>query len=161
MADWKAHVITVSDGVHHGTRRDDSGEALAEMLTEAGASAVGRTVVPDEMDRISVAIRRAAERSDVVVTTGGTGFGPRDVTPEATEAVLERRASGLVHLMLARGVEETELAALSRPVAGIVGSCVVVNLPGSPRGATENLTALLGVLPHARQLLRGDTEHEA
>lgn len=152
-------MITVSDGVHHGTRTDDSGDSLERMLSESGAVSVGRTVVPDEADRIVTALRAAAEGAELVVTTGGTGFGPRDVTPEATARVLEREAPGLVHLMLASGVESTPMAALSRPVAGTLGRSLVVNLPGSPSGATENLSALLPVIPHALQLLAGDTEH--
>lgn len=158
MVDWKAYVITVSDGVYHGSRRDDSGDALAGMLAEEGA-AVERTVVPDEREDISTAVRSAAAVAQLVLTTGGTGFGPRDVTPEATAEVLERSAPGLVHLMLARGIEITPLAALTRAAAGSVGSALVVNLPGSPKGATENLSALLPVLPHALTLLSGDTEH--
>lgn len=159
MPEWKAHVITVSDGVHHGTRVDDSGDAVSSMLTKAGASGVGRTVVPDEAPGIADAICAAASHADLVVTTGGTGFGPRDVTPEATTSVLERTAPGLVHLMLARGIASTPRAALSRAAAGTVGRSLVINLPGSPRGAEESLAALLPILPHALQLVGGDTEH--
>lgn len=159
MPEWTAHVITVSDGVHHGARQDDSGFALDEMLRQAGAVEVGRAVVPDEREQIKSAILAAAEQADLVLTTGGTGFGPRDVTPEATAEVLERHSAGLVHLMLSRGLSATPLAALSRPQAGTVGSALVVNLPGSPKGATENLAALLEVLPHALELLAGRTEH--
>jgi molybdopterin adenylyltransferase len=159
MTAWTAHVITVSDGVFHGTRQDDSGEALAQALTGAGAGEVSRSVVPDEVERIREALLEAAGGVELIVTTGGTGFGPRDVTPEATALVLERTAPGLVHLMLSRGLESTPLAALSRPLAGTIGRSLVINLPGSPRGASENLAALLPVLPHALQLLGGDTEH--
>lgn len=158
MADWNAHVITVSDGVHHGSRRDDSGDALARILTDAGAK-VTRAVVPDESDEIVGAVKAAAASSSLVVTTGGTGLGPRDVTPEATASIIDRHAPGLVHLMLSRGVESTPMAALSRPVAGTIGSALIVNLPGSPTGASENLTALLPVIPHALALLAGDTRH--
>lgn len=159
MTAWTAHVITVSDGVFHGTRQDESGEALAQALTGAGAGEVSRSVVPDEVERIREALLEAAGGVELIVTTGGTGFGPRDVTPEATALVLERTAPGLVHLMLSRGLESTPLAALSRPLAGTIGRSLVINLPGSPRGASENLSALLPVLPHALQLLGGDTEH--
>lgn len=154
-----AHIITVSDGVSHGVREDKSGDALEKMLTEAGYIIEGRSVVPDEADMISSEIAKSARRAQLVLTTGGTGFGPRDVTPEATVGVIERAAPGLVHLMLSAGIEVTPMAALSRPVAGSVGRSLVINLPGSPKGATENLAAILGVVPHALQLLGGDTEH--
>lgn len=159
MGPWPAQVITVSDGVHHGTRADESGDRLAGLLADAGFDPVGRTVVPDDEDQIVAALTEAASVARLVVTTGGTGFGPRDVTPEATARVIERPAPGLVHLMLSAGIEETTMAALSRPNAGSVGRTLVVNLPGSPKGATENLSAILDVVPHALDLLAGDTEH--
>lgn len=152
-------VITVSDGVAHGAREDKSGAALTEMLTDSGFDVVGRAVVADETADIVAAITEAVSKASLVLTTGGTGFGPRDVTPEATDSIVERRAPGLVHLMLARGLESTPMAALSRPVAGTIGDALVVNLPGSPRGATENLSAIMGVISHALTLLAGDTEH--
>jgi molybdenum cofactor synthesis domain-containing protein len=151
-----ATVITVSDGVSAGVREDRSGDELEGMLD---GFEVRRVLVPDETDRITGAIAESAATSALVLTTGGTGFGPRDVTPEATAAILEREAPGLVHLMLGEGLSHTPLAALSRPRAGTVGKCLVVNLPGSPRGATEALGAILGVLGHALQLLEGDTTH--
>ncbi|MGA7271210.1 MAG: MogA/MoaB family molybdenum cofactor biosynthesis protein [Acidimicrobiia bacterium] len=159
MGPWAAHVVTVSDGVHHGTRHDLSGDRLVDLLTDAGFEITGRTVVPDDVDEIVRALREATAEARLVVTTGGTGFGPRDVTPEATARVIERPAPGLVHLMLAAGIAVTPMAALSRPGAGAVGRSLVVNLPGSPKGATENLSAIIDVVPHALQLLAGDTEH--
>lgn len=154
----RAVVITVSDGVSAGEREDTSGEALAGMLLSAGYQ-VTRDLVPDEIDAIAESIRRACEQADLVLTTGGTGFGVRDVTPEATSSVLERDAPGLVHAMIAAGLEETPLAALTRARAGTVGASLVVNLPGSPKGAVESLEAIIGLFPHIHQLLAGDNRH--
>lgn len=120
-----------------------------------------RVTVPDERPEVSAAIRGAAGSSDLVLTTGGTGFGPRDVTPEATADVLDREAPGLAQVMVAKGLEVTPMAALSRSKAGTVGSALVINLPGSPGGATESLTAVLELLPHALSLLAGHTQHHA
>lgn len=154
-----AAVITVSDGVAAGARQDLSGRALVEALHDAGFAIVHRSVVPDEIDEIEAAIRAVTPVARLVLTTGGTGFGPRDVTPEATGRVIEREAPGLMHLMLARGIESTPMAALTRGRIGSVGASLVVNLPGSPRGATENLSALTPVLGHVLDLLAGHTEH--
>ncbi len=154
----RAHVITVSDGVDAGVRQDVSGDALATLLASSGFE-VGRTVVPDEQSAIVSALLENAPGSALVVTTGGTGFGPRDVTPEATALVLDREAPGLTHLMLARGLESTPRAALSRARAGTVGSTLVVNLPGSTKGAVEGMEAILELIPHVLDLLGGDTEH--
>jgi molybdenum cofactor synthesis domain-containing protein len=153
-----AVVITVSDGVSAGTREDGSGEALERLLTEHGYQ-VARDLVPDDHDQIVAALREACSKAGLVVTTGGTGFGLRDVTPEATASILERDAPGLVHAMIARGLENTPMAALTRARAGTVGSSLVVNLPGSPKGATENLEAIIELIPHALQLLSGDNRH--
>lgn len=154
----RAVVVTVSDGVTAGSREDLSGDALERMLVDAGFE-VERALVSDDADPIGKAILNAAASADLVLTTGGTGFGLRDVTPEATASVLEREAPGLVHAMIASGLESTPMAALTRARAGTVGTALVVNLPGSPRGATENLGAILDLVPHALQLLSGDNRH--
>lgn len=151
-------MITVSDGVSAGVREDSSGDALATVLSQSGYE-VGRSVVADEEAEIRAAIEAVAAEVRLVLTTGGTGLGPRDVTPEATGRLLERPAPGLTHLMMARGLESTPLAALSRAQAGAIGSTLVVNLPGSTKGALESLEAIIGVIPHALDLLAGDTEH--
>jgi molybdenum cofactor synthesis domain-containing protein len=145
--------------VARGTREDQSGEALVELLTEAGFEVAAREVVPDEDGPIEAALRRLAIDAELVVTTGGTGFGPRDRTPEVTRRVLEREAPGMAFLMVKTGLDSTPMAALSRGVVGATGRSLIVNLPGSPSGAVENLSALLPIIPHALQLLAGDTEH--
>jgi molybdenum cofactor synthesis domain-containing protein len=158
LSNTQAVVITVSDGVSAGVREDLSGAGLADLLNDHGF-AVGRALVADEVDEIAAAIVDAASSAKLVVTTGGTGFSHRDVTPEATASVLEKEAPGLVHAMLAGGLEKTPMAALSRARAGSIGNTLVLNVPGSPRGATESLEAVLGVIPHALQLLAGETQH--
>lgn len=157
----QAAILTVSDGVFHGTRTDDSGRALADLLTGAGFEITETAVVADEIPDIEAAIRRMAAVAQLVVTTGGTGFGPRDVTPEATRAIVDREAPGLAETMRAVGRQSSPMAIISRGVTGVVGSTLVLNLPGSPRGATESLRIVLDVVPHAIQLLGGDTQHAA
>lgn len=154
-----AKVLTVSDGVIAGTRQDRSGDALEELLTNAGFRVVERRVVEDGVESVSSALRdMSAGFSGLVVSTGGTGFGPRDLTPEGTRLILEREAPGMAEA--ARLV--SPLGRLSRAVAGTRGTSLIVNTPGSPNGATETISALLDVIPHALELLAGaSTSHES
>lgn len=156
---WRAAVITLSDGVIAGTRQDRSGDVLSEMLGEAGYEIGVRKAVEDTEDLIVAALVEACCEVDLVVTTGGTGLGPRDVTPEATRRVIEREVPGLAQMMMAAGLAVTPMAALSRAVVGARGSTLIINLPGSPKGVVENLEPVLGILPHALDLLAGDTVH--
>jgi molybdopterin adenylyltransferase len=151
----RAAVLTVSDGVTNGTRDDESGDVAEQLLGAAGFDVSDRRVVPDERTDIESALRDLASTHGLVVTTGGTGFGPRDVTPEATRAVIDREAPGLAELMRAAGLAHTPMAALSRAVAGALGRALIINLPGSPQGVRESLDSVLPVLPHAVELLGG------
>ncbi len=151
-------ILTVSDRVSRGEAEDRSGPALAALVESRlpGATVVAQATVPDEVEPIREIIRRWAdeERVDLVLTTGGTGFAPRDRTPEATRPLLEREAPGLVVAMLVAGLRVTPHAMLSRPAAGVRGRTLIVNLPGSPKAACENLEAILPALPHGLALLR-------
>ena len=154
----QAKVLTVSDGVVGGTREDRSGAALVERLTAAGYEVVAHEVVADGTDSVAGALRRlTAGFEGLVVTTGGTGFGPRDLTPEGTVAVVDRLAPGLAEAMRRANPGKGRL---SRAAAGTVGTALVLNTPGSTTGSVETLEAVLDVLPHALQLLAGrPTEH--
>jgi molybdenum cofactor biosynthesis protein B len=156
----KAHVITVSDRVSAGQMEDQSGPALIRLLTAAQFDISGPDVVPDVKQRISDAIVAAAGGgADVVITTGGTGLGPRDVTPQATSAVIDFEVPGLGEAMRRVGAASTPMAALSRGMAGVRGRTLVVNVPGSVKGATESLEAVMPMLGHAIRLLHGNTAH--
>jgi molybdopterin adenylyltransferase len=153
-------VVTVSDGVSRGVRDDASGRAVAALLRDHGFDIAAQEVVPDERPAIEGMLRDLAGRGiGLVVTTGGTGLGPRDVTPEATRAVVDREAPGLAEEMRAAGRGSTPFAALSRGIAGTLGSTLILNLPGSERGAAESLAAVLPALSHALDLLAGHTAH--
>ncbi len=153
-------VLTLSDQGAAGLRADTSGPAIRARLAELGIPVVAHAIQSDDADGISARLRQWVDEGiGLIVTTGGTGFGPRDHTPEATRRVIEREAPGLAELMRAEGLRQTPMAALSRGVCGIAGRTLIVNLPGSERGARENLDALAPVLPHALQLIGGDTEH--
>ena len=150
----RAKVLTVSDGVVAGTREDRSGAALGERLEAAGFAVVERAVVADGAESVAEALARLVGGfSGLVVTTGGTGFGPRDLTPEGTRRVIEREAPGMAEAM--RLVNP--LGRLSRAVAGAAGSCLILNVPGSPGGAVECLESVIDVVPHALSLLAGET----
>ena len=152
-------MLTVSDGVSAGEREDESGDILAEALAEDGWE-VERRVVPDDPDEIARALRELAGTSPLVLTTGGTGFGPRDVTPEATADVLERSAPGIAEAVRADAVARTPHGMLSRGTAGIVGSTLVVNLPGSPGACRDGWAVLAPAVGHAVKLLAVETtEH--
>jgi molybdenum cofactor synthesis domain-containing protein len=154
----RALVLTVSDGVTAGTREDASGAALAARLSELGF-AIDREVVADEMEQIAGAIADASRHCALIVVTGGTGLGPRDRTPQTLHALLDYEIPGFGELMRAFGRTKTPMADLSRSLAGVLGSTLVIAVPGSSSGATESLTALEPVLDHALETLRGQTQH--
>ena len=156
----QAVVITVSDSRSAGAREDVSGPAVARVLTGSAFEVIEIRVVPDEQDQLEAELRRQTERVRLVVTTGGTGIAPRDVTPEATLAVCDRLLDGVAEVMRRAGLEETPFAALSRGVCGSRGQSLVLNLPGSPRGAVTSLESVLPLMPHALRVLAGEATHQ-
>ncbi len=157
-------ILTVSDRSSKGQRADTSGVALAAMIqAQEGWQVIESAIVPDENSAIQSALIAWADGGsiDLILTTGGTGFAPRDVTPEATLAVITRVTPGLPEAMRAASLNQTLHAMLSRAVAGIRGNCLIINLPGSPKAAIENLAVILPVLPHATALLQDDPDAEA
>jgi molybdopterin adenylyltransferase len=154
-----ALVLTASDGSAAGVREDESGSAVAERLAALGFR-VERAVVPDDQLRIEASLREAAQHHALIVTTGGTGLTPRDVTPQATLAVIDYAVPGMAEAMRADGRRHTPMADLSRAVVGVRGRTLIVNLPGSPRGAIESFEAIVAVLDHALETLAGPFDHD-
>ena len=159
----RAVVITVSDRCARGEQDDESGAVLVELLREMGAQIVAAEILPDDLEPLTEKLRLLADRADVnlIMTTGGTGFSPRDNTPEATRAVIEREAPGLSEAMRLETLKETPLAMVSRGVCGIRNGALIINLPGSPKGVRESFNVIRPVLSHAVALVAGKTHGEA
>jgi molybdenum cofactor synthesis domain-containing protein len=156
----KAHVVTVSDGAFHGKREDKSGPALVELLSRGGFEVGDPEVVPDEPERINEALLTAVARGiDLVIATGGTGLGPRDLTPQVMSGLIDFEVPGIGEEMRRAGAASTPMAVLSRSIAGVRGRTLLISVPGSPTGAVESLEAVMPILGHAIQLLHGDTSH--
>ncbi len=158
----RVQVVTVSDSAVARTREDKSGPAVSARVRELGWTVAGMELVADDSEQISELLKRACddERAEVILTTGGTGVAARDVTPEATRAAIDREIPGMPELMRAEGRKHTYLAPLSRAVAGTRKRTLIVNLPGSPKGAVESLDAVAKLIPHIVDLLHGRTEHK-
>lgn len=154
----KAVVLVISDSCANGRRQDESGEILSGLLKEKGAILLKKEIIPDDGALIKDKLKFFCDglKADLILSSGGTGFGPRDLTPEATNAVIEKEAYGLSELMRLEGLKKTKRAALSRGIAGIRKNSLIINLPGSPRGAVESFKAIAGIIPHAFAMIRGE-----
>ena len=159
----RAAILTISDAGSKGEREDLSGDAISEIISNEGVTEAAREIVPDERDQISARLRGWCDGGeiDLVLTTGGTGLGPRDVTPEATRDVIEIEVPGIAEAMRGETMKKTPFAMLSRSVAGVRSGCLIVNLPGSPKGVRECLDVAVTVIPHALEMVRGRRGHPA
>ena len=157
----RAAIITVSDACSRGEREDASGAALAQLLADLGATIVERKILSDDLEPLAQTLRELADRSDVnlIITTGGTGLGPRDNTPEATQSVIEREAPGIAEAIRAESLKVTPMAMISRGVCGVRSGTLIINLPGSPKAVRESFAVIAPVLSHALDLLAGNTTH--
>ena len=157
----RAVVITASDACARGEREDASGAALVQLLTELGGQIVATKILSDDLEPLAQALKEFADRDDVnlIITTGGTGLGPRDNTPEATQRVIEREAPGIAEAIRAESLKVTPMAMISRGVCGVRSGALIINLPGSPRAVKESFAVIAPVLPHALDLLAGNTRH--
>ena len=161
MSKINAVVITASDACARGERADTSGTTLVQLLTDLGAEIIATKILSDDLDPLAQSLIDFADRDDVnlIVTTGGTGLGPRDNTPEATQQVIEREAPGIAEAIRAESLKATPMAMLSRGICGVRSGTLIVNLPGSPKAVTETFAVIAPVLPHALDLIAGRTRH--
>lgn len=156
-------IVTISDRSSRGEREDLSGPALSKLVTSQGWDVCVVSIIPDEFEAIKKNLTELCDQGlvDIILTTGGTGFAPRDITPEATEAVIERKTPGICELIRMESLKLTPFAALSRAVSGIRNRTLIINLPGNPKGAVESLAFVMNLLPHAIELLRNHPDSEA
>ena len=162
MSNIRAVVITVSDACSRGEREDTSGAALVQLLTELGAAIVETRILSDDLDPLVQSLTDFAQRDDVnlIITTGGTGLGPRDNTPEATQQVIEREAPGIAEAIRVESLKSTPMAMLSRAVCGVRSGTLIINVPGSPKAVRESFAVIAPIIPHALNLIAGRTRHD-